>query len=72
MNLKELEIRVNLIEDITSLSSLTNLKNLKLYQNNITDYSPLYNLTGLETLRSDASDDDLAKLKEALPQCEIQ
>lgn len=77
VNLKELNIRGNQIEDITPLSSLTNLKNLLLYKNNITDYSPLYGLTNLESItvglhNNSISEENLAALKEALPNCEFE
>lgn len=63
VNLKELDLRLNQITDITPLGELSGLTGLYLYGNKITDITPLENLTKLTVLRLDSNRiSDLAPL----------
>ncbi len=63
-----LHISDNNISELSPITNLKDLNNLSISQNPINDYSPLYGLTNLKHLvLSDLGDDELAKLKQALP-----
>ena len=69
-NLKQLTLRNNEISDITPLTGLTNLTELYLDNNQISDIKPLAGLTNLGSLvlyGNQISDEDIAWLKEKLP-----
>lgn len=74
-NLSMLHLAGNNISSLTSLRDMTALDTLDLSDNvNITDIEPLMELTNLSTLDltgTDVSKEDIAKLKEALPNCTI-
>lgn len=76
-NLQELYLTGNSISDITPLASLTNLTYLSIMDNDITDITPLLSLKNLKTLKlkgfddDNISDEDIERLREALPDCEI-
>jgi hypothetical protein len=60
--------------DLSPLAKLTNLKVLVLRADKSTDLSPLTRLTSLEEMAFDqplGSDEELARLKEALPNCTV-
>ena len=67
-------LRDNRISDITPLANLTNLEELHLNGNKISDLTPLANLTKLTTLsvyNNQIDYDDVAALREKLPNCNI-
>lgn len=71
-----LEIQETEISDLSPLSGLTNLAHLNICnQETVTDASPLYGLSKLERLwigcNTPIPEEQLAKLKEALPNCDI-
>ena len=71
-NLTNLSLWGNEIEDISTLSQLTNLNKLSIDNNNINDISPLYgltNITEIDITGNQISEDQIAKLKEILPNC---
>lgn len=75
-NLTKLDLRRRELtnEEIEPLSKMTNLTYLILGDNNISNISALSNLTNLTNLRlddNDISDEDIKKLKAALPNCTI-
>ena len=83
-HLQYLEVFRNQITDLSPLSGLSELKDLNIGYNMITDASPLYSLTGLERLwvdhaayynysetGPDLSEEQIRKLREALPNTEI-
>lgn len=72
--LKSLNIQMTQINDISALGSMKNLMYLTLCKNQISDISPLENLTNLERLsltEPKVSEVSIAKLRKALPNCEI-
>ena len=70
-----LSLEDNLAKDLAPLSGLVNLRDLILKENKITDVSDLFGLTNLEFINLEyndgISDDDIAKLQDALPNCFI-
>jgi len=73
-NLKELDLATTQISDVTPLAGLTNLKRLKLFGTRVSDVTPLAGLTNLEELvlsKTQVSDEQIDKLKQALPNCRI-
>lgn len=71
-NLTNLSLWGNEIEDISTLSQLTNLNKLSIDNNNINDISPLYgltNITEIDITGNQISEEQIAKLKEILPNC---
>ncbi len=76
VNLQHLNLNFNSISDITPLASLENLQFLDLMGNPISDITPLLSLKNLKTLYIggldyNISDEDMERLREALPDCEI-
>jgi len=72
--LEYLDLSGYFISDISPLGNLTNLTWLSLYGNDINDISPLSGLTNLAVLylESDGiTNEDIMKLHEWLPECEI-
>lgn len=78
--LEYLDLSGNKITDITPLAGLTRLMDLNLSNNNITDLTPLMKLTSLKRLwlnracrgsEDQLSEENIQKLKEALPDTEI-
>ncbi|MGL6187033.1 MAG: immunoglobulin-like domain-containing protein [Clostridium chrysemydis] len=59
-NLKELDITLNQIEDISPIKNLINLKKLQITANNIKDINDLSNLSSLESL--DISSDKISDI----------
>jgi len=73
-NLEELYLESNQISDISILAGLINLKGLSIGANPIADISVLFGLLNLERLwltGVSISDEQLAELREALPNAEI-
>lgn len=71
-SLKRLAIPWCKITDISAMAALTNLEELNIRGNKIDDYTPLYGLSNLRELRvvyDYLTEEQLAALKEALPQC---
>lgn len=74
--LEYLELFNTGLSDLSPLCGLKNLRHLNIcYNFGITDITPLYSLTGLERLWIGAYDpvppEQLAKIRKALPNCEI-
>lgn len=73
--LEYLELFLNDITDISALANMTKLRDVNLAFNDITDLSPLYDLPNLERVWLMAnwhlSEDEVARLKEHQPDCEI-
>ncbi len=72
--LGELSVRENDVSDLSPISMMNNLMSLNLEDNPINDFSPLYGLTNLHHIHfddDDISDDELAKLQQALPGASI-
>lgn len=72
--LEYLELFMNQISDLSPLSTLTQLKDVNLTYNEIADLTPLYSLTQLERLwisENPVSEEQIAALREALPNTEI-
>lgn len=68
--LTTLDLSNNNVSDITALKELTGLKNLLLWHNQIENIDVLYNLINLQGLwisSNPVNDDDIQKLKKALP-----
>ena len=73
-NLKILDLSENCIKDISVLEELSELKELNLSYNDIGDISGLFKLQSLNTLLisgNDISLEQIDKLKESLPLCDI-
>lgn len=73
-SVRHLDLSSNVISSVTALSSLTTLETLDLSDNNISDASPLYSLKNLRLLhieQNGLSNDQIASLKSALPNCTI-
>jgi hypothetical protein len=73
-NLKELDLAITQVQDLTPLAGLTNLKRLKLFGTRVSDVTPLAGLTNLEELvlsKTQVSNEQIDKLKQALPNCRI-
>lgn len=73
-NLTFLQVSGNSISDLSPLKGMSKLKNLYIDGNPVTDLSPLYSLTSLRTLSMkniEVTDEQLAALQEALPNCNI-
>lgn len=71
-SLKKLDLSWCKITDISAMAALTDLEELNIRGNNIDDYTPLYGLSNLRELRivyDYLTQEQLAALKEALPQC---
>ena len=71
-SLKRLAIPWCKITDISAMAALTNLEELNIRGNKIDDYTPLYGLSNLRELGvvyDYLTEEQLAALKEALPQC---
>ena len=74
--LEYLELFMNDITDLTPLTKLPNLIDLNLCQMRLDDITPLYEMKQLKRLwisrrKPEFTDEEIAKLKEALPDCEI-
>ncbi|MGN0996500.1 MAG: leucine-rich repeat domain-containing protein [Candidatus Ventricola sp.] len=75
--LEYLELFTNRITDISPLAELTKLRDLNLKNNPVEDLSPLFGMTSLERLwvggprMEKAPPEQVARLYEALPGCEI-
>lgn len=62
------------VSDLSPLANLSDLETLSLIHTPVTDVSPLLTLTNLRLLWLDetaVTEEDIAKLKETLPNCEI-
>jgi len=73
-NLRWLDLSYTQFSDVTQLAGLTNLKSLRLYNTQVSDVTPLADITNLERLWLDGvqiSDEEIEKLKLALPNCRI-
>ena len=69
-----LQVSDNAVRDLSPLSGLKKLKTLYIDNNPVASLEPLYGLTNLRTLSMkgiDVSEDQLAALKKALPDCHI-
>ena len=63
------------VSDLTPLKGWKNLKSIELRLTKVTDYTPLHGLTNLKSLATNrrlVSDEQLAMLKQALPNCKIE
>ena len=63
------------VSDLTPLKSWKNLQSIELRLTKVTDYTPLHGLTNLKSLATNRrliSDEQLAMLKKALPNCTIE
>jgi hypothetical protein len=63
------------VSDLTPLKSWKNLKSIELRLTKVTDYTPLHGLTNLKSLATNRrliSDEQLAMLKKALPNCKLE
>ena len=74
--LEYLELFMNDITDLTPLTKLPNLIDLNLCQMRLEDITPLYEMKQLKRLwisrrKPEFTDEEIAKLNEALPDCEI-
>ena len=76
MDLEYVELFLQNITDISPLANHTKLLDLNLCHNDITDLSPLYSCTNLERLHisynEHLTEEEVAKLQEALPNCVIE
>ncbi len=73
-NLTWLHISGENVSDISPIANLHKLEGLYISCSSVKDYSPLYGLTGLNRIYlydSDVSEEELAKLQQALPDTEI-
>lgn len=73
-SVRHLDLSSNVITSVSALSKLKTLETLDLSDNNISDASPLYSLKNLRLLhieQNGLSDDQIAHLKDALPNCTI-
>lgn len=73
-NLEYLEVFINPLTDISPLAECENLIDLHIGECNISDFSPLYGLKKLNRLWMSANpftEEDVQKLQEALPNCQI-
>jgi Leucine-rich repeat (LRR) protein len=74
-NLEYLEMFMNLVTDISPLAGLTKLEYLNCCRNSFTDITPLLGMTQLKMLwianNRQIEKDDLQKLRDALPDCNI-
>ena len=72
--LQRLVLDTNQISDLSPLKEMTQLRMLKARGNQISDLSPLHGMTQLQWLwlrENKISESEIAKLKEALPNCRI-
>ena len=63
------------VSDLTPLKSWKKLKSIELRLTKVTDYTPLHGLTKLKSLATNRrliSDEQLAQLKQALPNCKLE
>lgn len=63
------------VSDLAPLQGWKNLKSIELRLTKVTDYTPLHGLTNLKSLATNRrliSDEQLAMLKKALPNCKIE
>ena len=63
------------VSDLSPLKSWKKLKSIELRLTKVTDYTPLHGLTKLKSLATNRrliSDEQLAQLKQALPNCKLQ
>ena len=63
------------VSDLTPLKSWKNLQSIELRLTKVTDYTPLHGLTNLKSLATNRrliSDEQLAMLKKALPNCKLE
>ena len=63
------------VSDLTPLKSWKNLQSIELRLTKVTDYTPLHGLTNLKSLATNRrliSDEQLALLKKALPNCKLE
>ena len=63
------------VSDLTPLKSWKNLQSIELRLTKVTDYTPLHGLTNLKSLATNRrlnSDEQLAMLKKALPDCKLE
>lgn len=73
-SVRHLDLSGNVISSVSALSRLSTLETLDLSDNNISDASPLYSLKNLRLLhieQNGLSEDQIAALKDALPNCTI-
>ena len=73
-HLEYLEVFINPLTDISPLAECENLIDLHIGECNISDFSPLYGLKKLNRLWMSANpftEEDVKKLQEALPNCQI-
>ena len=73
--LKTLDLQGTSVTDISPLSNLKNLSWLDLSDNPISDLTPLARLTKLESLNligTSVTDEEVARLQKALPNCKIR
>jgi len=74
INLTALDLTANDINDISVLSNLINLNSLSLIDNNVSDISALSGLVNLDVLylaKNPLTEEQIAELQAALPDCEI-
>lgn len=74
-NLETIRVRFTPVRDISPMSKMQRLERLELEWTNVDDLSPLTNLTRLKTLvlsGTQVSDEEVEKLRAALPNCQIQ
>jgi hypothetical protein len=74
-NLQELDLAITPVSDVTPLAGLTNLQELRLSSTQVSDLTPLAGLTNLQVLRLDGtpvSEEEVTRLRQALPKCEIR
>ena len=72
--LESLELRWTSVSDITPIANLTKLQSLYLADTKVSDISPLSNLTNLRSLDLtgvEVSENEVRKLRDALPRCHI-
>ena len=73
--LRSLSLWRTTVSDLTPLASLTGLRRLNLKGASVSDLSPLSNLTNLQSLDLtgvDISENEIRKLRDTLPRCDIQ
>ena len=74
-NLKVIELRYAPVSDITPLSGLTSIELVSLANMPVSDLTPLIGLPNLKTLvvtKMTVSDDEIARFKQAMPNCEVK
>ena len=73
-HLRQLVLLEPRVSDVSPLATLTELRTLDLCGTQVKDLSPLASLTNLERLalkKTEATDEEIAKLKNKLPDCMI-